>query len=69
LAVAAWTFLAPNTYTIFGRFDPALGLNGWLTGEGVLRRLDARAALVLGALFVLALLGLSRVSPFLYFQF
>jgi alginate O-acetyltransferase complex protein AlgI len=69
LFVAVGTFLAPNTYQLFGRFEPALGLDGWLTNGGVVHRLGVRAAFVLAALFVIAVLGLSRVSPFLYFQF
>jgi alginate O-acetyltransferase complex protein AlgI len=69
LFVAVGTFLAPNTYQLFGRFEPALGLSGWLTNDGVVHRLGVRAAFVLAALFVIAVLGLSRVSPFLYFQF
>jgi alginate O-acetyltransferase complex protein AlgI len=71
LGVTAATFLMPNTYQLFRQFDPALGLPteerkpAW---SGLLR-LDPRVAIVLAGMFVLSVLGLSRVSPFLYFQF
>ena len=61
-------FAMPNTYQIFGRFEPALGLPDEDAGDG-LRRLDGRVAFVVAAMFVLCVLRLSHVSPFLYYQF
>jgi hypothetical protein len=69
MAVAIATFIMPNTYQIFGRFKPALGLPEETTMGGVLARLDRRVATVVAAMFLLALLRLSHVSPFLYYQF
>ena len=70
VAVACLTFLMPNTYRLFGRFDPALGLEGrQVRARSVLPVLDGRVAAVLGIMFVVSILGLTRVSPFLYFQF
>ncbi|RDI48129.1 MBOAT family O-acyltransferase [Aquicella lusitana] len=63
-------FLMPNTSQIFGNFRPVLGTEAHRhTLRGALQRLDARAAFVLAFLFVLSVLGLSHISPFLYFQF
>lgn len=69
--VALVTFCAPNTYQIFANFDPALGASRdpGTVGRGRLPSLDRRAAFVLAGLFVFSVFGLSRVTPFLYFQF
>ncbi len=69
--VCVWvaTFHMPNTYQIFGRFEPALGLPDETTWRGVLTKLDRRVACVVAAMFVLSVLRLSHVSPFLYYQF
>ena len=69
VAIAIATFIMPNTYQIFGRFNPALGLPEETTMGRVLARLDRRVATVVAAMFLLALLRLSHVSPFLYYQF
>jgi hypothetical protein len=69
LGIAVWTFLMPNTYQIFGRFEPALGLPDEPTSSGALIWLDWRTAVILSAMFVLSILQLSHVSPFLYYQF
>lgn len=71
LGIVAVTFLMPNTYQIFRRFDPALGLpeEERKAAPRLQFRLDTRFAVVLAGMFVLAVLGLSRVSPFLYYQF
>ena len=63
------TFAMPNTYQIFGRFKPALGLPEETLGSGILRRLDWRVAIIVAGMFLLAVLRLSHVSPFLYYQF
>jgi hypothetical protein len=54
---------------IFGRFKPALGLPEETLGSGILRRLDWRIAIIVAGMFLLAVLRLSHVSPFLYYQF
>ncbi len=71
LIVAIIAFAMPNTYQLFRAFDPALGLptEQQKSAPFALSRLDARVAFVLGGMFVFCVLGLSRVSPFLYFQF
>ena len=64
------TFLLPNTNQIFAKFDPVLGLSGeQLQHRASLSRLDWKVALVLSGMFVFTVLHLSRVSPFLYYQF
>ena len=68
--IGAATFLLPNTNQIFARFHPVLGLSETQSHHwGSLSRLDWRVALVLSGMFVLSVLQLSRVSPFLYYQF
>jgi D-alanyl-lipoteichoic acid acyltransferase DltB (MBOAT superfamily) len=70
LGVAVATMLLPNTNQIFGRFDPVLGLSeAQLAHRAALKRLDWKVAFALSGLFVFSVLQLSRVSPFLYFQF
>ena len=69
LCVGLATFSFPNTYQIFGRFKPALGLPDETVANGILRRLDWRIAVVVAGLFLLSVLRLSHVSPFLYYQF
>jgi D-alanyl-lipoteichoic acid acyltransferase DltB (MBOAT superfamily) len=68
--IAAVTLLLPNTSQLFGRFAPVLGLSeAQLAHRAALSRLDWKVALVGSGLFVFSVLHLSRVSPFLYFQF
>ena len=69
LCVGIATFTVPNTYQIFGRFKPALGLPDGTVGSGILRRLDWRVAAIVAGMFVLSILRMSHVSPFLYYQF
>jgi hypothetical protein len=69
LCVGLATFSFPNTYQIFGRFKPALGLPDETVASGILHRLDWRIAVVVAGLFLLSVLRLSHVSPFLYYQF
>jgi D-alanyl-lipoteichoic acid acyltransferase DltB (MBOAT superfamily) len=70
LTVAIATFSLPNTYQLFARFDPALWTDKkHALDRGPITSLNAPVAIVLSAMFVLSVLGLSRVSPFLYFQF
>jgi alginate O-acetyltransferase complex protein AlgI len=68
IGITIATLAMPNTYQIFGRFEPALGVPEEDAGGG-LRRLDGRVAFVVAAMFVLCVLRLSHVSPFLYYQF
>jgi alginate O-acetyltransferase complex protein AlgI len=69
-AVAVATALLPNTNQIFSRFQPVLGLSETqLAHRASLTRLDWKVALVISGMFVFSVLQLSRVSPFLYFQF
>jgi alginate O-acetyltransferase complex protein AlgI len=64
------TFLLPNTHQIFARFNPVMGLpDARLHHRFSLRCLDWKVALVISGMFVFSVLQLSRVSPFLYFQF
>ena len=68
--VAIATALLPNTNQIFGRFQPVLGLTeAQLVHRATLTELDWKVALAVSGLFVFSVLQLSRVSPFLYFQF
>jgi alginate O-acetyltransferase complex protein AlgI len=69
VCVGIATFTMPNTYQIFGRFKPALGLPEETLGSGILHRLDWRVAIIVSGMFLLAVLRLSHVSPFLYYQF
>jgi hypothetical protein len=69
LVIGLATFLMPNTYEIFRRFDSALGLPKEKKPQGALYSLNWFVAFALAGMFVLSLLGLSHVSPFLYFQF
>ncbi len=70
IAVGAGTFLLPNSNQLFARFDPVLGFSkAQLIHWGSLNSLDWKVASVLAAMFVYSVLQLSRVSPFLYFQF
>jgi hypothetical protein len=69
LVIGLATFLMPNTYEIFRRFDPALNLPKEKKPYGAIYSLDWRVALALAGAFVVSVLGLSHVSPFLYFQF
>jgi alginate O-acetyltransferase complex protein AlgI len=63
-------FLMPNTSEWFARFNPALGLDNMPMKESAaFKGLNTKVALLIAAMFVLSVLGLSRVSPFLYFQF
>ena len=68
--VGLGTFLLPNTSQLFARFEPVLGLSETEITHGLaVRHLDWRVAAAVSAMFVLSVLHLSRVSPFLYFQF
>ena len=69
LWVGIATFTMPNTYQIFGRFQPALGLPEAAMKSSVLTRLDRPIAVIVAAMFLLSVLRLSHVSPFLYYQF
>lgn len=66
----AITFIIPNTSQIFHKFDPVIDKpRGTATQKIALRRLDTRVAALLALMFVISILRLSHVSPFLYFQF
>jgi alginate O-acetyltransferase complex protein AlgI len=70
VGIAVATFLLPNSNQIFAKFRPVLGLsNEQLQHRASLERLDWKVALVISGMFVFSVLQLSRVSPFLYFQF
>ena len=68
LVVALVTFFLPNSNQFFAAVKPVIGLD---VSPGRLspRCLDGRVAIMVSAMFVLSVLSLSRVSPFLYFQF
>lgn len=68
--VAAVTFFTPNSNQWFARFSPVMGLSAsQLQHRFTLSRLDKRVAVAIAGAFVISVLHLSRVSPFLYFQF
>ncbi len=68
--IAIATFSFPNTNQIFAKFNPVIGLSGaHLQYWGSIRKLNFNVALILSGMFVLSVLHLSRVSPFLYYQF
>lgn len=70
LGLLVFTLRAPNTSQLFGRFSPVLNVtDAQLRHPDVIKSLDWKAAFVLSAMFVFSVLQLSRVSPFLYFQF
>ncbi len=70
VAVMAVTFFTPNSYQWFSRFNPVTGLSVLqLQHRFTLKRLDGRVAVVMAGAFVLSVLHMTRVSPFLYFQF
>jgi D-alanyl-lipoteichoic acid acyltransferase DltB (MBOAT superfamily) len=71
-ALFAIVWLAPNSMQITWRFRPALApeKHSPVTGAGWLAwRPDARHAIVYGVLCIVAVLALSSLSPFIYFQF
>jgi alginate O-acetyltransferase complex protein AlgI len=71
-ALFAVVWLAPNSMEITWKYRPALapdragavGRAGWLAWNP-----DARNAVVYGVLCIVAVLALSSLSPFIYFQF
>ena len=68
--VAICTFVFPNTQQIFAKFDPVLGVaREQLAHSASVEVLDWRIALLIAGMFVYSVLHLTRVSPFLYFQF
>lgn len=70
MGVAIATFILPNTSQIFARFDPVMGLSSeQLNHRMSLRKLDWKVAIMVSGMLVFSVLQLSRVSPFLYFQF
>jgi len=72
LALTGFTFLLPNIYQMMRAYEPALHLPDStapapaLLDHGILRWVTA---LAVGFMLIAAVLGLSHVSPFLYFQF
>ena len=68
ICIAVLTFVAPNTQELFARMRPVAGANSE-PGRWAIRQFDARVAILISGMFVVAVLFLSRVSPFLYFQF
>lgn len=70
ILIAIATFILPNTHQIFARFNPVMGLpDTQLHHRWSLHCLDWKTAVVISGMFVFSVLQLSRVSPFLYFQF
>lgn len=69
-AVAAGTFALPNTNQIFARFEPVINLSAAdIRHRFSLAVLDWKAAAVFSAALVLSILHLTKLSPFLYYQF
>jgi alginate O-acetyltransferase complex protein AlgI len=70
LVIGIATLLFPNTQQIFAKFDPVSGLPATeLNHRASITTLNWKAALLVSGMFVFSVLQLSRVSPFLYFQF
>src|SRR2546429_1650771 len=67
VCVGIATFTMPNTYQIFGRFKPALGLPEETLGSGILRRLDWRGALNVARQVPLAGLWPAPLPPVLFY--
>lgn len=68
--VCALTWLAPNTYQIFARFEPVINVSPQeLQSAWSIKCLDWKVAVAVAVIFWISVLHLSRVSPFLYFQF
>lgn len=74
LFVIVWWL--PNTAQLFRGQAPVLDLgkyDGMLRGRGLLRNLEWRPttlwAVAIGVLFMVALLGISRATEFIYYQF
>lgn len=64
------TFIFPNTHQYFGIFQPVSGLSSYqLIHRGTILALNKKIAFLISAIFVFSILQLSRVRPFLYFQF
>jgi alginate O-acetyltransferase complex protein AlgI len=69
LCVGFATFVLPNTYQIFSRFEPALGLPLDVSKSRGVVALNWWVAIGIATMFVASVLGMSQVSPFLYHQF
>ncbi len=70
LLTALATFLIPNTSQLFAKFEPTCQSKGHSQKQQLaLPRLNTSVAFMLAFMFVLSVLRLSHVSPFLYFQF
>jgi D-alanyl-lipoteichoic acid acyltransferase DltB (MBOAT superfamily) len=66
----AGVFFVPNTSELFARYAPALGLKNLpMKKSAEIRLLNGWVAMIIAGMFVISVLRLSRVSPFLYFQF
>jgi alginate O-acetyltransferase complex protein AlgI len=70
LVILIATFLIPNTSQYFAKFEPVINHHSNAVAKGiVLNRLNMNVAGVVSLMFVISVLQLSHVSPFLYFQF
>jgi hypothetical protein len=61
--------IAPNTQEVMQRFSPALGVSASATSRRWLWRPNPWWAAASAILLAIALLNLTQVSDFLYFQF
>ncbi len=69
LSLAA-TFIIPNTSSLFFKFESTIDINRRANApSSALSCLNTRIAFVVSFMFILSVLRLSHVSPFLYFQF
>ena len=72
LVILVVTFIAPNTMELTAKYNPALemkGPNRFLMSDNSSLKPSYIWAVAVGAIAGVAILGLSRTSEFLYFQF
>ena len=70
IGTALVTFFMPNTNQVFANFEPVFGMSRQdLAQRFSLSSLNWKVAFFLSGAFFLSILQLTKVSPFLYYQF